>query len=83
MAKGKSSEHPMSFCEIIINTKSLGPIIQSRRKTMGFTQEGFAEHLDISVSTIKYLEQGLRAPSVEMLLRVLKGLKLQLKIESK
>lgn len=42
--------------------------IQSRREALGFTQESFAEHLDVSIGTVKTIEQGSRIPSLPILL---------------
>jgi DNA-binding XRE family transcriptional regulator len=45
--------------------------IQRLRKAKGITQEGLAELVSVSVSTIKFIEQGQRAPSLPMLLKIL------------
>jgi transcriptional regulator with XRE-family HTH domain len=41
------------------------------RKAKNITQEGLAELVSVSVSTIKFIEQGQRAPSLPMLLKIL------------
>jgi DNA-binding XRE family transcriptional regulator len=45
--------------------------IQRLRKSKKITQEGLAELVSVSVSTIKFIEQGQRAPSLPMLLKIL------------
>jgi len=54
--------------------------IQDRRKELGFTQESFAEYLDVSVTTVKFIEQGRRLPSLPMLIRVATALKLSVRL---
>ncbi len=84
MAKARlHSVNSIDFSEAIQNLKILGPLLQKRRKDMGYTQESFAEELNVSPNTIKYIEQGRRAPSLVMLLKITKLLKLQLRFESK
>ena len=58
--------------------KLLCQAIQARRKELGFTQESFAEKIDMSVTTLKFIEQGRRLPSLLILLRLAKALKLKL-----
>jgi len=81
--RGLDTDSIGNFSEAIHNLKVIGPVLQKRRQEMGYTQESFAEELDISYSTIKYLEQGRRAPSLAMLLKIARLLKFQLKLESK
>jgi len=45
--------------------------VQRLRKAKNITQEGLAELVSVSVSTIKFIEQGQRAPSLPMLLKIL------------
>lgn len=54
--------------------------LQEARKTHGFTQESLAEHLEISVNTIKYIEQGRRLPSLPLMLRLCKALKVKVSL---
>lgn len=35
----------------------LGKKLQKRRKDLGYTQESFAEEMDINVNSVKYIEQ--------------------------
>jgi len=48
--------------------------IQKRRKAAKLSQERLAELTSISVSTIKFIEQGQRVPSLAMLLKILYSL---------
>lgn len=59
----------------------LGKKLQKRRKDLGYTQESFAEEMDINVNSVKYIEQGRRIPSLPMLLRLVRALKLKLTVE--
>ena len=49
--------------------------IQKRREKLGYSQEAFAEKLDIAVNTIKTIEQSRRYPSLPMLFYICKHLK--------
>ena len=59
--------------------KSIGKRIQKRRKEMDLTQEGLAEKIGISRAYMGYIEQGRNAPSLEVLEKIAKLLKLSLK----
>jgi transcriptional regulator with XRE-family HTH domain len=59
----------------------LGKKLQKRRKELGFTQESFAEAMDVSANSVKYIEQGRRIPSLPMLMRLVRALKLKLTVE--
>lgn len=84
MAKhGLNTDNLSDFSEAIQNLKTLGPLLQKRRKNSGYTQESFAEALDVNPNTVKYIEQGRRAPSLAMLLKIARLLKIQLRLESK
>lgn len=45
--------------------------IALRRKEMGITQEQLAELASVSVSTIKFIEQNQRAPSLPVFLKLI------------
>jgi len=62
--------------------EEIGQRLQRRRKELDMTQEEFAEVLGINVNSIKYIEQGRRIPSLPMLLRLLKALKLKASFEA-
>lgn len=50
--------------------------IQEARKAQGLSQERLAEELEISVTTVKSIEQGWRYPSLPMLFQICKFLKI-------
>ena len=68
--------------EKVIQTeiKKMGTFLQEQRKARGYTQESFSEALEVNVNTIKYIEQGRRSPSLEMLLKICGQLDLELKL---
>jgi DNA-binding XRE family transcriptional regulator len=47
---------PMARRKIKARLRALALLIRQKRKAAGFTQESFAEHLDLSVETIKIVE---------------------------
>lgn len=53
------------------------------RQAKSFSQESLAEKTDISTSTIQYIEQGRRAPSLVMLIRLCLALNLEITIKPK
>lgn len=57
----------------------IGVVLQKRRKELGYTQEKLAEMLRVSAVGIRHIERGVRSPSLPMLVRLTK--KLRLKIE--
>lgn len=59
--------------------KSLGKKIQRTRKELGLTQEKLAERVGISLAYMGFIEQGRYAPSLEVLNRIAKALKVKLK----
>ncbi len=61
----------------------IGQNLQKRRQEVGWTQEEFAEVMSVSVNSIKYFEQGRRTPSLAMLLRLTKALKLKMVFQKK
>ncbi len=63
--------------------KKISGTIQKHRKELGLTQESFAEKLDISVTTVRFIEQGRRVPSVELLIYILRELNLEIDIQSR
>jgi transcriptional regulator with XRE-family HTH domain len=50
--------------------------LQVRRQELGLTQEQLAEQLDVSTETVRFIEQMRRIPSLPMLIRLAKILKL-------
>lgn len=57
--------------------------LQNFRQVRKLSQEALAEKTDISTSTIQYVEQGRRAPSLVMLIRLCLALNLELSIKLK
>jgi len=58
--------------------KSLGKKIQKRRKAINLTQEKLAEKVKISTVYVGFIEQGRYAPSLEVLEKIAKALKINL-----
>ena len=58
--------------------KFLGQRIQRRRKNFGLTQEELAEKVSISRAYMGFLEQGRNAPSLELLEKIAKILRISL-----
>ncbi|MFH1601648.1 MAG: helix-turn-helix transcriptional regulator [Candidatus Shapirobacteria bacterium] len=58
----------------------LGKKIQKRRKEMGFTQEDVADKAGISRAYMGYIEQGRNAPSLEILEKIARILKISINI---
>lgn len=59
-------------------TKKLGKKIQRIRKEIGYTsQESFAEALGLSRTHIGHIEQGRKNPSMEVLIKIAKKLKIE------
>lgn len=57
-------------------TKKLGKTIQKLRKQAGYeSQEVFAEALGLSRTHVGHIEQGRRNPSMEVLVKIAKKLK--------
>lgn len=52
-----------------------GRRIRAYRKLKGFTQEGFAKELGVSVSIIGEIERGNRLPTDDLLIRIAAALK--------
>ena len=58
--------------------KSLGKKIQRKRKDLGLTQDELAEKVGISLTYMGFIEQGRYAPSLEVLNKIAKALKIPL-----
>ena len=63
-----------------ITTELLGIAskIKRKRKALGITQEGLAELLEIDPTTIQAIEQLRSRPSLELLLAIVKVLKMRI-----
>lgn len=64
-----SSQAERSFVKTKIEELALQ--IAEMRKKHGFSQERLAELANVSVSTIKFIEQNQRAPSLPLLLKLI------------
>jgi len=58
--------------------KVLGKTIQKRRKEIGLTQEELGYKVGISRAYMGYIEQGRYAPSLEVLEKIAKALRIPL-----
>ncbi len=58
--------------------KALGKKIQGLRKSAGLTQEQVAEKIGISRAYMGYIEQGRNSPSLEILEKVAKALRVKM-----
>lgn len=54
--------------------QKLGKKIQKLRKATAYTQEEFAERLNISRTHMGHIEQGRKQPSLELLQKIAKAL---------
>lgn len=76
MAKSKNPKIPL-------NLHWIGKEIQKFRKSANITQEKLAERIDVAVTTIQYIEQSRRLPSLQILDKICKELGLTLQIKKK
>lgn len=53
----------------------IGKRVQKRRKEVGYTQEQLAEKIGISRAYMGFIEQGRNAPSLEVLQKIARALK--------
>lgn len=66
--------------EVIADLRVISNAVQSKRKSLGITQEELAEELDIAPTTVQFIEQQRRYPSLPMLLYICRYLELKIKI---
>lgn len=59
--------------------KLLGEGIRKHRKLAGLTQEKLAERIDINPVYMGQIERGYRVPTVDVLLRIARALKVHLR----
>jgi transcriptional regulator with XRE-family HTH domain len=59
--------------------KNLGEGIRKHRKLAGLTQEKLAERIDINPVYMGQIERGYRVPTVDVLLRIARALKVHLR----
>ncbi len=78
--KGKRLQKiPREFKNIVLDDmKNLSQILRQERKSKGLTQEKLAEQVDVSLTTIQSIEQLRTSMSLELLLTILKALKIKL-----
>lgn len=57
----------------------MGRKIQKQRKLIGLTQEKLAEKVKVSRAYIGYIEQARNAPSIEILEKIAKALRVDIK----
>lgn len=81
LVKGLDGATPKELKEIQVFLKQLGGTIQGERKKCGYSQEQLAELLELNVNTIKYIEQGRRIPSLPVLFRICRALKMKVTVE--
>ncbi len=58
--------------------KAIGKKIQKQRKRVEMTQEELAERIGISRAYIGFIEQGRNTPSLELLEKIAKAIKISL-----
>lgn len=59
--------------------EKLGRKIQRRRKELDYTQEELAEKLNLSRTHMGHIEQGRKSPSLEVLDKIAKALRIKVK----
>ncbi len=59
-------------------TKAISNKIKEKRNQLGVSQEQLSEILDLSVGTIKSIEQNIRSPSLVTLIRITRALKMSI-----
>jgi len=60
-------------------SKQIGKKVQRQRKLIGLTQEQLAEKVDVSRAYIGYIEQARNAPSLELLQKIARVLRVDIK----
>ncbi len=67
------------MAKITKSNQKLGRNIQKARKIKGYTQEELAEVLNISRTHMGHIEQGRKTPSLELLEKIAKALKVKVR----
>jgi y4mF family transcriptional regulator len=67
--------------KIIAEKKSIGELVQDRRKSIKIRQEDLAEIAGISPRTLRDIEKGIANPELETLLKIFEVLGLDIKVE--
>lgn len=58
--------------------KNFGENVRRKRRLLDFTQEQLAEKLDVHRTYMSFIERGLRNPSLLMLFKISRALKIKL-----
>lgn len=58
--------------------EKIGRRVQKRRKELGYTQEELAEKLHISRTHMGHIEQGRKSPSLKLMEKLARALKINL-----
>lgn len=58
--------------------KEMADRIKSRRESLGFTQEGFCEAIDLSASSYTKIENAFQKPALDTLIKIARHLDLSL-----
>jgi y4mF family transcriptional regulator len=61
----------------------IGKVIKSRRNELGITQPHLAELADISTNTLYQIERGQNNPTIDILVKIVDVLGLEIKINIK
>jgi transcriptional regulator with XRE-family HTH domain len=72
--------HLWQEVKIMVDKKTLGKIIQSKRKELGKTQSRLAEETDLSRNYISDIENGRYTPSIDSLTKIAVSLGLDLNV---
>lgn len=67
------------MARILKAREKLGRRIQKQRKELGYTQEELAEKLNLSRTHMGHIEQGRKSPSLEVLERIAKNLRVRVR----
>lgn len=62
--------------QVLTELHRISSKLKAKRLELGITQEYLAELMDVSTETIRFIEQDRRIPSLPMLIRICKVLKL-------
>lgn len=72
--------HLCQEVKIMVDKKTLGKIIQGKRKELGKTQSKLAEETDLSRNYISDIENGRYTPSIDSLTKIAVSLGLDLNV---
>lgn len=69
---------PRDNKSVATTKEKLGKRVQKLRKSVGYTQEELAEKLNISRTHMGHIEQGRKSPSLKMMEKLARALKVEL-----